>query len=576
MALIEFKSYDVPRTREGVMKTQSKIYIFVFFICLIIILDSQLSPTFSENVSSSQFFPVPEALRPRVNFWKDVFTKYSEHTVVIHDREHYDIIYETIDCAAYFGTEEYNQRQKSNLIDKNLDKYQSILTRLHNTGANVEILSDEEKRVAELFSGIHDSNKYITAIDRLRAQSGIKENFLEGLERREKYIERMKKIFRDEGVPEEILALPHVESSFTAHARSKVGAVGIWQFMRSTGRRYLKINRTVDQRLDPLISTRAAARHLRNDYRKLGSWQLAIMAYNHGTNGILRAKHVLRTSDPVEIIQRYRSRSFQFASRNFYPEFLAALEIITSPHAYIPEEKIPPSLQKQNDSIPMFAQKVTNSIQEQQALEKKPVEIAGKNQPIELKQTSTVMVDLKQNSSKPEGKRFALLNSINKMVDIVPEANAQDAASEPKLSPVLDKSGEYFWIQVYHGESIWHYAQWSGVSGDELRKVNKLPKRRDVIIGTSVKIPRPHSYASAFEERRRAYHKSIEGDYFAKYTVAGFTKHTVQNGDNIWYLCNKEYDIPLWLLQKYNTVKPLRNLKIGDEIIIPVVSKIAS
>ena len=128
--------------------------------------------------------------------------------------------------------------------------------------------------------------------------------------------------------------LPHVESSFNPRAYSKVGAAGLWQFMRSTGRRYMRIDGAVDDRLDPFRSTEAAAQLLAYNYRVLGTWPLALTAYNHGTAGMRRAKETLGTDDIVRIVRNYTSRTFGFASRNFYVSFLAALEIDRNPEKY--------------------------------------------------------------------------------------------------------------------------------------------------------------------------------------------------------------------------------------------------
>ena len=90
------------------------------------------------------------------------------------------------------------------------------------------------------------------------------------------------------GLPTELAALPHVESSFNTYAYSKVGAAGMWQFMRGTGRRFLRIDAAVDERLDPYRSTEAAASFLEQNYIVLGSWPLALTAYNHGAGGMKR------------------------------------------------------------------------------------------------------------------------------------------------------------------------------------------------------------------------------------------------------------------------------------------------
>jgi membrane-bound lytic murein transglycosylase D len=108
----------------------------------------------------------------------------------------------------------------------------------------------------------------------------------------------------------------------------------MWQFMRSTGRRYMRIDSSVDDRLDPFRATEAAAQLLAYNYRVLGTWPLALTAWNHGTAGMLRAKEQLGTDDIVTILRRYNSRTFGFASRNFYVSFLAALDIDHNPEKY--------------------------------------------------------------------------------------------------------------------------------------------------------------------------------------------------------------------------------------------------
>jgi membrane-bound lytic murein transglycosylase D len=147
----------------------------------------------------------------------------------------------------------------------------------------------------------------------------------------------MKKIFREESLPEELAYLPLVESSFNIRARSGVGALGMWQFMPETGKKFMRIDGSVDERRDPMTSTRAAARLLKQNYRILDSnWPLAITAYNHGTEGIFRGIKAVESGDLVEIIKRYQSPTFGFASKNFYAEFLAVVAIVTQRDVYFP------------------------------------------------------------------------------------------------------------------------------------------------------------------------------------------------------------------------------------------------
>jgi membrane-bound lytic murein transglycosylase D len=134
----------------------------------------------------------------------------------------------------------------------------------------------------------------------------------------------MEEVFRRYGVPTKLTRLPFVESMFNLKAHSKVGASGIWQFMPKTARYFIYVNNLVDERNAPEKATKAAAQFLANNFQQLGTWPLAVTAYNHGVMGMANAVRKTNTRDIGAIINRYSSPSFRFASRNFYAEFLAA------------------------------------------------------------------------------------------------------------------------------------------------------------------------------------------------------------------------------------------------------------
>jgi membrane-bound lytic murein transglycosylase D len=161
---------------------------------------------------------------------------------------------------------------------------------------------------------------------RLRFQLGQKDRFIQGIYQSGRYLSQMEQIFREEGIPTELTRLPFVESSFNLKARSRLGASGIWQFMRSSARSYLHINPAVDERNDPLSATRAAAKKLRFNYRLLESWPLAVTAYNRGPSGVKRLVDHYRTKNIVELLD-VRDGRFGFASASFYASFLAALQV---------------------------------------------------------------------------------------------------------------------------------------------------------------------------------------------------------------------------------------------------------
>ena len=235
------------------------------------------------------------------------------------------MVYEVV----YLGGKSLSRRAKDRKLRKVKNKYKKILRKLASK-KNISILTGEEKRIHDMVkSGFYQASKNI------RSQIGQKDRFERGIFRSGKYMNEIKKILKDYNLPEAISALPHVESSFHEGAYSSAGAAGIWQFTRGTGRLFMRVRYDVDERRDPILSTHAAAKLLTHNFEQLKSWPLAITAYNHGTRGMMRAKHKFG-ADISTIVNKYRSRTFGFASRNFYAEFLAALHVSNNTEKYFP------------------------------------------------------------------------------------------------------------------------------------------------------------------------------------------------------------------------------------------------
>src|SRR5205085_11537025 len=133
--------------------------------------------------------------------------------------------------------------------------------RLHGLGPHPEGLTDDERRIYELFKSDPAPDKFLVAADEkhLRSQRGLRERFAEAIRVSRRYLPEMERIFRAEGLPVELTRLPLIESCFNLRAYSKVGAAGIWQFMPATGRLFMRVDNVVVERRDPIASTRAAA-----------------------------------------------------------------------------------------------------------------------------------------------------------------------------------------------------------------------------------------------------------------------------------------------------------------------------
>jgi hypothetical protein len=265
-------------------------------------------------------FPRPQSLQPAIAFWTRVFTEVDSDSGFVHDSRNLAFVYETL---TFTPTDSNREQQRR--IDEAIERYRDALLALAE-GKRTNLTRTERRALGPWGDGATPETLR-TAADNLRFQRGQADGFRDGLIRSGAWDRQIRTVLRELGLPEALAALPYVESSYHPLVRSSAGAAGLWQFTRSTGQRYLRVDHVVDERLDPLESTRAAARLLQHNYSVLKSWPLAITAYNHGLSGMRRAVRVTGTDDIGTIVRDYDGRLFGFASRNFYASFLAALDV---------------------------------------------------------------------------------------------------------------------------------------------------------------------------------------------------------------------------------------------------------
>jgi membrane-bound lytic murein transglycosylase D len=311
----------------------------IYFLALALVVLGSAARAAAPDERTSELFPRPATLEPQITFWRAIFTQYSKHEVVLHDALHLDKVYVVLDFRQHVddGMEPGELATLERIeTDLAVERVRATLLRLHAMGEHPEGLAPDEQRIHDLLADDPAPDRYLAAADdkRLHTQRGLRERFGDGIRVSRRYFPEMERIFRSEGLPPELTRLPLIESCFNVDAYSKVGAAGIWQFMPSTGRLFMRVDNLVDERRDPLASTRAAAQFLDRVHDSLGTWPLAITAYNHGPDGVARAVDEVGTTDIGRIVREYRGRAFGFASRNFYAEFLAALDVERDSRSY--------------------------------------------------------------------------------------------------------------------------------------------------------------------------------------------------------------------------------------------------
>lgn len=301
---------------------------------------------------TSPHLPLPDGLVPQVEFWKMVYSSVSKDEVVLHDRERMDVIYgrhrvpEALTPAAEIANDNY--------MDGVRERTQAVLRALAG-GFDPDTLTGEARRLHAAWGLRSTPGTFAVAAENVRWQRGLRERFIAGIAFSGRYQPHVEQVFREEGVPVELSYLPFVESMYNVAAYSSVGAAGVWQFMPGTGRLFMRVDRTVDERMDPIRAARAAARLLRQNYAGLGTWPLAITAYNHGPYGMKNAVRTMGTRDIERIVKHYDGKAFRFASRNFYTEFLAALEVRLNYQRYFGDVRIDPPMEFVEVTVPTAA-----------------------------------------------------------------------------------------------------------------------------------------------------------------------------------------------------------------------------
>jgi membrane-bound lytic murein transglycosylase D len=196
---------------------------------------------------------------------------------------------------------------------------------------NAAMKQPADQRILRISSAVETHHRVQFYVEGFRGR--MRDFFERALARSGKYRSMMAEILRSEGLPENLIYLALIESGFSPHAYSKAHALGPWQFIRGTALQYgLTINSWLDERRDPVLSTRAAANYLKDLHEKFGEWFLAAAAYNAGEGRVGTALQRSKTNDFW--LLRQERRHLKLETRDYVPKFVAAALIAGEPERY--------------------------------------------------------------------------------------------------------------------------------------------------------------------------------------------------------------------------------------------------
>lgn len=379
------------------------------------------------------------------------------------------------------------------------------------------------------------------------------------LSRSTRYLPMMKNTLRENGLPEDLVYVSLIESGFSPQAHSRSNAVGYWQFIRATGRRYgLKVDGFIDERRDPVLATRAAAEYFKELYSLFGSWHLALAAYNAGENRVKRAVMKHYTRDFWELMKKRRSLAAE--TKQYVPKFIAATMIAKSPEKY-----------------------GFTDIDFEDPLSYDTVALTNPISMTKLAQNLNVDVDeLKLLNPKFRGD-FVPLSRNDETIVRIPVGKGTDAVAAVSLStskePKVVQSDVYYY-RVRRGDNLSLIAKRHHTTVSRLRRLNNFSNRVLLRVGMHVRVPDAggegyHYATEADETKAKRQSASVEaavatGDDSNAASVEG-DYHVIRRGENLSSI-SKQYGVPVDELLKMNNITKKTVLRSGQKIRVRIDS----
>lgn len=381
------------------------------------------------------------------------------------------------------------------------------------------------------------------------------------LVRSTRYIPLMKQILREEGVPEDLIFLSMIESGFNPKAYSRAKAVGPWQFMEGTGKRYdLKVDFWIDERRDIVKSTHAAAQYLKELHAIFGSWYLAAAGYNAGEGRVLSAIRREKSRNFWELA--HGKENFRAETRNYVPKIIAAAILAKNPqgHGF-------------SATLPYEQPVVCDSVKVPGGIDLRAVQQVTK---ADLETLQILNAELRTGITPPDAKS-------GYEIRIMPDKKELLVSKISELSRIQVAS--FINHKVGRGENLGYIARRYKTSVNMLLKLNNIRNPRALRIGQTLKVPLPKASASRggyrVPDRNLATKKIVKKSEKFKTSKINSKKvvannkntlkgHRVRKGDTLSGIAER-YGVSMGAILKYNRL-PNKTVKVGQNIKIPNVN----
>jgi membrane-bound lytic murein transglycosylase D len=346
-----------------------------------------------------------------------------------------------------------------------------------------------------------------------------RDNFRGSLARLDKIRPTMERIFKQHGIPRDLVYLCLVESNANPHAVSSSGATGYWQFIPDTAKKYgLQVNRYVDERKHLEKSTHAAALYLRHLYSIFGDWYLAIAAYNAGEGALIR---LMKNHDVYTFWDINNSMAIKPETLDYVPKYIATVILAKNRSEYglpTPPQGIVTGTPETVDS-PEYLDAIARS-------SSSPHGSLAENNPDFVTDAQSVSIK----------------NGGDKVRKTTPKSSKKGQNSQPDTG---DESAAYVKHTVHKGDTLYSLARKYSSSVAAIAKANSISKKQGLTLGKTLIIPSAQS--------KQAHVKS--------------TKYKVKKGDTLWGI-SKQFEVSTMDILRWNRLTSTAQIKPGDKLTI--------